>query len=871
MPPCALSCLSVCRGALRLQYISIHTSRRSHGIFAIGDLALAGGPSVRFGIPGDAEQAWSRLAAAGGSASDISQVLRALRHVWAANSSDPRAFEDWLSELGIDKRYAAREVMLRAKEDFDKFQNAKREETERLVQGIASGPNAREFFLGLQTYPLEFREIAFKTGFRVCRNENLVFLLAALARENNNLIQPWLKHAPPSAIIDNFLRYLKTRPSEIWTSTPSAPQPTPQGKRDIDAGFLFELMSLPVPESHDQLQKLSPSDVADLVTLVEHLFPLLPDERYGESARRQMTYLMCLASPEHPIAANAVAILKRSKEPPETGLLAFLGPKLAAALLSALAENDDTRQAALTAAVLDAMRRHYLDALPTVPPNVLAKARKSRNPILSLSAQAVNLQMGLMDYADFQQILLRVLKADKKGMATLWLAGNPEFLESVAIEKLPGRALPDILEALARREPARLMQFIRVSFEGAPQVSHSNLWNASVRALDRIGGSSADELFVDLVVRHPKVCFEANQPNLTHEPTLSLLSRNIWTIAQRIHEERTWNILFEAASSKISNGSLLTWLKTSPAKQQALKKWILESYLPRLFERELLSASFVADLDDPSSQALLITTLCSRVLSHSKSIQTIAEEWPKDREAQKQKLANRASVGLKIAIRTAQNNQSLQAGLDNLLKSVERWRLSDSPAIDPSIILATEIKAPETRPADAGLMNTFFSSRPKTPHEISFLFGANPWMVDTYLSSPDRSWPKLELAVEQIAKSLVFFANLNERARNSMQELERNTKTDFGIALRDGLDEVEETLAGYFTFRSMLRAMGLDQVEPILGEYLNQEDISSDKHKFFRDSSQPGRLRIFSLGLKVDGRVVGSSKVVRSGDNDDRD
>jgi len=130
---------------------------------------LAGSSSIRFGIPERAQQAWSRLAAATGSVSDINQVLRALGQTLALNSSDPRAFENWLSDLGVDKRYAAKEVVLRAREDFDSYQNAKRQETERLTEGVASGLNAREFFLALHDYPLELKEIAFRTGLRVCK------------------------------------------------------------------------------------------------------------------------------------------------------------------------------------------------------------------------------------------------------------------------------------------------------------------------------------------------------------------------------------------------------------------------------------------------------------------------------------------------------------------------------------------------------------------------------------------------------------------------------------------------------------------------------------------------------------------------------
>jgi len=639
----------------------------------------------------------------------------------------------------------------------------------------------------------------------------------------------------------------------------------------VGVSFLFELMSLHPSELHRDLRKLSPSDIAGLVERVEHLYPLLPDEGYGESVRRQMTFFMCLASPEHAIADNAVAILKRSKETPERDFLAFLGPARATALLLALFENHDASQSTFAATVLDAIRRHYPDALTSLPPQLLQKWQKSRNSILSLSSRAANLQLGLMEEEDFQRMLLRVLKVDKKGMATQWFAANPEFLESIPIEKLPSRVLTSILEVLAKQEPTRLIQFIRSSFSAGTQISHSNLWDASVQALERVGGSLADELFVDLIVRNLESSVGAEQHNLTREPALSLLSRNIWTIADRIRDERLWKVVFDAVSSKIPKGPISDWIKTASPMQAALKGWILESYVPRLLERRLLPASFVAELTDTPSQASTINALCARVLSHIRSLQTIAADWPKTRDAEKQRLANVASVGLRIAIRTAQNNESLEGRLTNLLTCVERWRSSESPAVDPSVASVAGIIAPENRPANIELVNAFFSSRLTTPHEICLFFGANPWAVNLFLASPESSWPKLEVVVEQIIKSLVFFADLSERAIKSLQELQNNIRIDFGIALRDGLDEVEEMMAGYFAFRSVLRRAGLDQAERVLGELLSEENISSDKHKVLRDSMQAGRLRIFSLGLKVGDRVVGSSKVMKSGDTDDRD
>ncbi len=78
-------------------------------------------------------------------------------------------------------------------------------------------------------------------------------------------------------------------------------------------------------------------------------------------------------------------------------------------------------------------------------------------------------------------------------------------------------------------------------------------------------------------------------------------------------------------------------------------------------------------------------------------------------------------------------------------------------------------------------------------------------------------------------------------------------------------------IAGFFVFRDILREIGLAEAVPALGCVVKPDELSSDKHKFVRDPSQQGRLRLFGLGLKAEDRIIGSARVQKSGYEDDRD
>ena len=77
-------------------------------------------------------------------------------------------------------------------------------------------------------------------------------------------------------------------------------------------------------------------------------------------------------------------------------------------------------------------------------------------------------------------------------------------------------------------------------------------------------------------------------------------------------------------------------------------------------------------------------------------------------------------------------------------------------------------------------------------------------------------------------------------------------------------------IAGYFAFRSALGEVGLHEVDSRLGCVVPQDQLSSENHKVIRDYPETGRQRLFGLGIKVGSKVISNARVVKSGDENDR-
>jgi hypothetical protein len=837
-------------------------------VFCAGGFTLADNLTPRLQLSGNVEQAWQRLALGSGASSDVGQVLDALSQLWSTNSSDPRAIDLWLTNHGLDKQKSPREMLLRAKAEFDRYQVIKKTETEKLVRGISSGPNVSNFFSGLRDAPFELKQIAYRQAFSVCRGERLLSVLLILSIESTALIQSLVEHLPPCGISASFCLYLKSR-GAAWAQP--APPPEPHDNPwDEELELLFQLLPVPISDMEEQLARLSSGTKSRLMEHVEHLFPLLEEEGFGGFLRRQITMFVYMAAPENPIAGRIVSLITNARKgAAELELLRFAGPRLLLRMISDVSEASGGKASAASA-ILDALREHYPEALCEIPSNVLRRLQSSRDIALTLSVRAVTLRLELSDDEAFQRSLIRAMRSDKKGDSALWLARNPEFLEMLPLQRLSPRIFTEILSALTMVDPTRALKLLRTAASTYERIFEPRTLNAALEALKR-AGHRGDELFVDLALGVLRRDAEQARSVFSRDPGLSLLFRNIWAVVGRSNDEKLWSVAFDAVSSKISEAFVLNWLQEPPSGRSELRVWIQAQYIPKLFERGVLSTRFLLALSNTKVRTEVTSVLCGVMLQRINFLRNVIAEWPKARGAYKEKLAATAVAGLRVAKRFAQNNDSFLSTLAKLQAAIYEWRVSQSPVMDDAIAATADIVLPDVQAESERALSDFFSRNLKTPHELGLFFGVNPWALSVYLSGADSAWPKFEVIADQIKKSLVFLSRLAEKATELTKNLEEDIRIDLAIAIREQLGDLEEMMAGYFVLRSMLGEIGLREAVPSLGGVVKPEEISSETHKYVRDPSEKGRLRLFGLGVKVGDRIVSSARVLKSGDENDRD
>jgi hypothetical protein len=85
---------------------------------------------AEFKLPPLIDEAWARLRNRGGAHSDLRTVLSFLAKLWVFDSSDPRGFDEWLSNLGVSRRTAPSAILaeyrekVRARTERESYINA---------------------------------------------------------------------------------------------------------------------------------------------------------------------------------------------------------------------------------------------------------------------------------------------------------------------------------------------------------------------------------------------------------------------------------------------------------------------------------------------------------------------------------------------------------------------------------------------------------------------------------------------------------------------------------------------------------------------------------------------------------------------------
>jgi len=826
--------------------------------------------SHTFGIPEDVRKSWDRVQSGSASGSDITRVLGLLRKEWAVNSADPRALGLWLLDRGLRLEALHKDQVSQEKSNFEQYRATLRGKTIELVRGIASsGSSITQFFYGIRTCSAELREIAFRQALSNYQDEFLILVFSLLSLESRDVIYAVLD-IPPSSVVTNFCEYLQSKGIALPSIHPRTDQNRDRASDELD--FLFNLASVRSTQIRNQLSRIPAEMLGRLIDLTTRVFNLAPKDGYGESVRYQLAVFLCVADPENPIGDGVIGPLQNGSSVVDAELLTAVGKRRAREILVGLLSGKISNQNALASAVvLDLVRLQYPEILEAVPSEQIVELLTSTNTQLALSAHAAAVLIGRITEPEFLECFEKRAKTDKTGQSISWLTRNAQYIDTVRIDKIPYQGWKSAIESLAAASPMTTISLLRKAVVQPKRRTDLRFWDVMFTVLARIESEHADELFMALVMELINENPDFANTVLAHEPALSLLWRNIWRLSNRAKNKRILDLVFNLVAQKISETSVLAWLRESVTSEPEFRNWVQSVLIPRLLAQQLLSTNFLLQITDPSLQASLIKTLSLQVVESVKFLQKLAREWPLRRDKTKGTICSRASVGLRIAIRAAQQDPVLSKRLTLLLDCLKQWEHADSPPIDASLLSVSTIELSLPKAEGVDSLASFFSSPTRTPHEVAYFFGVNSWAVDVYLANhTNSSWPSLTLLVPQIISSLIYFTALKDRCVTLWDELDEAIRIELAITLRDGLAEIDETVAGYLAFRQILADLGLKAVDPNLGGVIPQEKLSSEEHKLIRDPSERGRHRLFGFGLKVGDRVIGSARVMKSGDEDDR-
>lgn len=791
-----------------------------------------------------------------------------LRQQWAVNFSDPRALRLWLMERGVKIELLSPDEVSREKKQFEEYHSKMYQVTGDLTKGILAGPNLGLFFSGVQTFPTHLKEAVFREALSTCSDERLVVLLSVLSRENREVIQSALDAATASPIVMNFNRYLRTRGQGFLVTGAQAREFTAAATSSLEQ--LFQIISLFPKEMNDQISRIPNAQKNELVKCAERILDLAPKDGYGGFLRYQLAVFVCIADPENPTGDQIIELLIYGN-PANIDTLPLVGERRVEKVLVELIARGSSEQTELLAATFDVVRSQHPASLSAVPEGRLHEFLKAKNVPLALSAHAAAVEIGSVPKATFVQFFEKRASSDKRGLCILWLARNPEYLDYVRIDQCPPQAWNSALTKLARCEPLTAIRLLDKAFAHPSSRTEPAVWSGVFKTLDRVGSESSDSLFTTLALTLLRQNPDSASTILSREPALSLLWRNIWNVCGRSQDEKLWNLIFDLVASKISEQSVLQWLHESTIKTVEIREWLQSVLIPQLLTRQILSSDFLSQMQDIPLQHSLARHLCSQAVRDLRNLQGLAREWPDAREGAKNTVTLPVIAGLRIAMRAAKGDSTLSIKLREISDAVQSWYTSDLPPIDPSLMATTTIELPEVSNPSEQSLSKFFSAPVKNAHAVALFFGNNPWAVDLYFSARLSSWPNPKLLLGQITKTFSYLAGLRSQSDALKNRLNETVRIDLAIVLRDGLAEIEETIAGYFALRNILSDLGLKEVDSRLGAVVSQEDLSSERHKVIRDQAARGKQRLFGLGLKVGERVIGSALVMKSGEDDDRD
>ena len=691
-------------------------------------------------------------------------------------------------------------------------------------------------------------------------------ILCALSQEAPNFIETCVAGFPRDPLVEVFRRYMQSSSNALKLQNQGLPDMSDASHIDL----LFGITSLQVPHQNRYIGELAADIRGSLWGTAERLVRELPTEYFGRFARLRLSVFVWLAAAKREDAEGAKRLLLESADPIAVEVLQLSdGAEPLIEAFEHLTTLEGEERPAYSAALTDALRKNA-SAVLSASAAKLGAWSKSTSPILSVSAQAALLEARRVQGKDFQKVFLKAARSEKREALASWLADNPDFVKRIDFAKLPRAPWRSLLSSLLPIDSQLARLLIQVKTE-IPE--SERYWQDSIEVLAASNTPGRESILMELIRSEVNRRLPPHSRDvLKNEPVRSLIQRRFWTLANSGDDQQKLRLL-DAVRTKLSHADALQIVQSGLENQNRdvseSRSWMMRVLIPVFLKGGTLSPSFGQGLKDTSLKEALACQLSASTVTDWQYLTEFPEVWRSVRASTKSELFSRLRGGVQAALLNTRKDSPLYTGIEKLYGALNEWREKESPPLDPSLNLAKSFESPRGLKEDKRVLEEYFHRQPTHPHELALFLGANPWSFQ-YLFHERGTWPNYDLIFESICKSYAFVAALRARAAEQINGIRQYVLLDLAIAIRSILSDIETELAGYFFFKDVLAEIGVDAVTSRLGGVVKGSE-SGEEYRIVREAGRPGRLRIFSTGVKVVDKILDSATAMQSGAEDDRD
>ena len=813
-------------------------------------------PSISLPIP--VSDSWIRLSNSSGTAADVHKTLNFISENWSRSSDDFSVERKWRAISPIEES--------RLRLALEEETRAHLQEFEKLVRGVTQGPVVLEFYNSLSGLPTTLKHVAYVKGFRNASEENRVLVLFSLSKESQNFIETCVPEFPGDLLVETFRSFLRAPKSALKLRN--------QGLEDLRGlsrvEVLFGVASLRVSDQNRYIGELSAEARRALHGIANRLIKTLPNEYFGRFARLRLSVFVCLSAPEKGDADNTMLILKSERDPVVVDVVTLTeGMSAVVSTLAELAIPSGEQHPTYAAALVDSVRANAPEELGGMI-NKLEAWSKSKFALLAVASEAALLKVQRVSEKDFEKTFLKAARSQRDGVVAEWLANNVDFLKCINIARLPKGVWKSLFNSFLQDQPHLADALLQAKLD-APDADR--YWQDGIEVLTKIDTPKSERLLTDMILREVQRGSELEmRRRLSTDPVRSHIQHRFWTLAKSLEEGNRIR-LFDAIQKKVRPTDVAQLLQTvfqGNHVYPTLIPWIKDEFVPYALRTGALDTDFGKGLTDVAFKESLAERLGAILFADWQYLERFPDMWKSLRQDAKTQLLAHVRGGLHAALLNTRNNAALHGSMNRLSVSLDQWAERDTPVLEPEFSLALSLESSVSIPEEKGILEAYFRRQPRHPHDLALFLGANPWALN-YLFHESGNWPSKDILFESLCKSFVFVANLRARAQQNAQKITNSVLLDAGVTIRAILVDIETDIAGYFVFRDVLEEMGLKAVAPRLGAAIKKGDPFGAEYRIVREAGRPGRLRVFSHGLKVGEKVVDTAAVTQSGVEDDRD